>query len=252
MKEANLTNFPCLKQSLTAERSLIALTSDKKTSTMPSSYICLDLVQMSNEQDNTALSLKNRFRGFMPVVVDIETGGFNPKTDAILEIAAVTLHMNEQGLLLPKETISKHIEPFASANLDPKALEFTKIDPFHPFRFAVSEEEALKDIFQFVRTALKEQDCNRAVLVGHNPAFDISFLNAAVTRTEIKRNPFHAFTTFDTASLSAVAFGQTVLRKAIEKAGITFDNNQAHSAKYDAEKTAELFCCIVNQWQTLA
>lgn len=185
----------------------------------------------------------------MPVVVDIETAGFNPKTDAILEIAAVTLHMTDEGLLLPKETMSKHIEPFPSANLDPKALEFTKIDPFHPFRFAVSEEDALRDIFQFVRTALKKTDCGRAVLVGHNPAFDISFLNAAVIRTEMKRNPFHAFTTFDTASLSALAFGQTVLRKAIEKAGIEFDNNLAHSAKYDAEKTAELFCHIVNKFR---
>ncbi len=198
------------------------------------------------------ISLKTRFRGFLPVVVDIETAGFNPKTDAILEIAAVSLHIDEHGLLLPKETISKHIQPFANANLDPKALEFTKIDPFHPFRFAVSETDALKDIFQFVRSAIKEHDCNRAVLVGHNPSFDLSFLNAALIRTEIKRCPFHAFTTFDTASLSALAFGQTVLRKAIEKAGIPFDHSQAHSAKYDAEKTAELFCHIVNKWQQIS
>lgn len=199
-------------------------------------------------EERRTLSLKQRFRGFMPVVVDLETAGFNPKTDAILEFAAVTLEMNEQGLLLPKETLSKHIEPFPSAHLDPKSLEFTKIDPFHPFRFAVPEEQALKEIMQFVKTALKRCDCSRAVLVGHNPAFDMSFLQAALIRTEIKRNPFHSFTTFDTASLSALAFGQTVLRKAIEKAGIEFDNSQAHSAKYDAEKTAELFCHIVNKF----
>ena len=196
-----------------------------------------------------AVPLKNRFRGFMPVVVDIETAGFNHKTDAILEIAAVTLQMDEHGHLSPKETIDRHIEPFPSANLDPKALEFNKIDPFHPFRFAVSEQQGLQDIFQVVRQSIKANDCNRAVLVGHNPAFDLNFLNAAVARTEIKRNPFHPFTTFDTACLSAVALGQTVLRRAVEKAGIHFDNSQAHSAKYDAEKTAELFCYIVNQWQ---
>lgn len=201
---------------------------------------------MTNEPKKMAF--KDRFRGFMPVVVDIETAGFNAKTDAVLEIAAVILQMDEQGLLRPKETIDKHIQPFPSANLDPKALEFNQIDPFHPFRFAIPEEQALKEIFQPIRAWMKEHACKRAVLVGHNPAFDIGFLNAAITRTQNKRSPFHPFTTFDTASLSAVAFGQTVLRRAIEKAGITFDNSKAHSAKYDAEKTAELFCCIANKW----
>lgn len=204
---------------------------------------------MENKQNQNAV--KERFRGFMPVVVDIETAGFNPKTDAVLEIAAVTLEIDSNGLLYPKETIDRHIEPFANANLDPKALEFNKIDPFHPFRFAVSELVGLQDIFKVVRQNVKDNLCNRAVLVGHNAAFDLSFLNAAVTRTETKRNPFHPFTTFDTASLAAVALGQTVLRRAVSKAGIEFDGKLAHSAKYDAEKTAELFCFIVNKWHQL-
>ena len=76
---------------------------------------------MTENQKNTAF--KERFRGFMPVVVDIETGGFNAKTDAILEIAAVTLDMDSEGLLSPKASITKHIQPFPNANLDPKARE---------------------------------------------------------------------------------------------------------------------------------
>jgi ribonuclease T len=34
-------------------------------------------------------------------------------------------------------------------------------------------------------------------------------------------------------------------------AGIDFDNDEAHSARYDALKTAELYCQIVNTWQEL-
>jgi ribonuclease T len=45
--------------------------------------------------------------------------------------------------------------------------------------------------------------------------------------------------------------GQTVLAKACQAAGIAFDGQQAHSALYDTERTAELFCFIVNRYQQL-
>jgi ribonuclease T len=93
-----------------------------------------------------------------------------------------------------------------------------------------------------------EHGCTRAILVGHNPAFDLAFLKAAVERASVKRNPFHAFSTFDTASLAGVAYGQTVLARAVMAAGITWDQEAAHSAIYDAERTADLFCAIVNAW----
>lgn len=192
--------------------------------------------------------LARRFRGFLPVVVDVETGGFNPKRDALLEIAAVILAMNPEGQVYPTETIHAHVEPFPGANIEPSALEFTGIDPYHPFRFAVSEREALDRIFQPVRQAMKENHCTRAVLVGHNPFFDLSFLKAAVDRCKIKRNPFHPFTTFDTATLGALAYGQTVLARAVKAAGFPWDSNEAHSARYDTERTADLFCTIVNRW----
>jgi ribonuclease T len=193
-------------------------------------------------------AIARRFRGFLPVVVDVETAGFDARKDALLEIAAVTIRMNKEGLLFPAETHSCHVEPFPGANLDPKALEFNGIDPYHPFRMALPEKEALQKISGPVRKAVKASGCNRAILVGHNAFFDLGFINAAVERTGFKRSPFHPFSTFDTVSLSGLAFGQTVLAKAAQAAGIEWDNSEAHSAVYDTEKTAELFCLIHNRW----
>jgi len=189
-----------------------------------------------------------RFRGFLPVVVDVETGGFNAQTDALLEIAAVLLGMDDDGRWQPQETVSAHVDPFPGANIEAAALEFNRIKVDHPLRMAVPEREALDRVFQPVRRAVKEHGCTRAVLVGHNPAFDLGFVNAAVARTGYKRNPFHPFSCFDTATLAGLAFGQTVLAKAVVAAGIPWDERDAHSAIYDAERTADLFCTIVNLW----
>ncbi|MGA1581299.1 MAG: ribonuclease T [Luminiphilus sp.] len=201
--------------------------------------------------DNETSPMRDRFRGFLPVVVDIETGGFNCQTDAILEMAITELAMNEQGELVIEATHSRNIEPFEGANLDPAALEFTGIDPENPLRGALPEAIALGELFGIVRLAVKANQCNRAVLVGHNAHFDAGFLNVATERAGLKRNPFHPFSYFDTATLAGLAFGHTVLARACSLAGIPFDNNEAHSARYDAIKTAELFCLIVNRWQTL-
>lgn len=203
-------------------------------------------------EERIAAIMSSRFRGFLPVVVDVETGGFNPKTDALLEIAAVTLTVDAEGKWRREATHSCHVEPFPAANIEPAALEFNRIDPGHPLRFAVPEREALKQIFDPVRKAVKARGCSRAVLVGHNPSFDLGFVLAAVERTGIKRCPFHPFSTFDTATLGGLAFGQTVLSRAVQAAGLGWDSRDAHSAIYDAEKTAELFCEIVNLWGDIA
>ena len=195
--------------------------------------------------------ISERFRGFLPVVIDVETGGFNAATDALLEIAAVPLTMDDCGILCPGATVSCAVEPFAGANIEQSALEFTGIEPHNPERNACPEEEALKTIFQPIRQAVKNNLCTRAIMVAHNAHFDLGFINAAVDRCKIKRNPFHPFSCFDTATLAGLAFGQTVLAKACEEAGIAFSNRQAHSARYDAERTAELFCEIINRWKTL-
>ena len=189
-----------------------------------------------------------RFRGFLPVVVDVETGGFNSATDALLEIAATPILMDDDG---QDQTHFFRVEPFEGANVEQAALEFTGIKLDHPLRMAVSESHALTEIFKHVRKAVKSAGCKRAVLVGHNAFFDLGFLNAAVERTEIKRNPFHPFSCFDTATLGGLAYGQTVLAKACSAADIEFDGREAHSARYDTEKTAELFCTIVNRWRDM-
>jgi ribonuclease T len=193
--------------------------------------------------------MSDRFRGFLPVVIDVETGGFIAATDAVLEVAATLVRMDEDGTLAVHRTVNFNVAPFEGANLEQAALDFTGIDPYHPFREAVSEDEALAELFRIIRKEVRDQGCNRAILVGHNAHFDAGFINAAVERNEIKRNPFHPFSFFDTATLSGLAYGQTVLAKACAEAGIAFDNAEAHSAAYDAERTAELFCDIVNRWR---
>ncbi|MBM67954.1 MAG: ribonuclease T [Haliea sp.] len=191
----------------------------------------------------------DRFRGFLPVVVDVETGGFVAATDAVLEIAATIVRMDEDGNLGVHRTWSFNVKPFEGANIEQAALDFTGIDPWHPFREAMSEEDAFGELFRIVRKEIRDQGCNRAILVGHNAHFDAGFVNAAVERCSIKRNPFHPFSFFDTATLAGLAYGQTVLAKACKEAGIAFDNAEAHSAAYDAERTADLFCEIVNRWK---
>lgn len=195
--------------------------------------------------------MKECFRGFLPVIVDVETAGMNPQENALLEMSIVFVDLNEAGQFVVGETHFEHILPFEGAVLDQKSLDFTGIDPYQPLRFAKDEKSALEHLFLPIQKALKNHRCQRAVLVGHNAWFDLLFIKAAVQRCGIKM-PFHAFTCFDTATLSGLIYGQTVLAKAVEKAGIAFDTREAHSAIYDAQKTAELFCNIVNTWGALA
>ena len=196
----------------------------------------------------TVNKICDRFRGYLPVVIDVETGGFNCQTDALLELAAVFLQMDSDGKLRQDKVLHFHVEPFAGANIEESSLKFLELDPYHPFRFAKPEREVFTELFKETKQQLKAQSCSRAIVVGHNASFDLSFLQSARHRLGHKKWPFHSFSTLDTATLSALAFGQTVLAKSLAAAGIEFDQEEAHSALYDAEKTAELFCHIVNQW----
>jgi len=195
------------------------------------------------------ISMSSRFRGFLPVVVDVETGGFNSKTDALLEVAAVLVDFGDGGILTRGETIRYHVKPFEGANMEPASLAVNGIDPHHPLRPAIDERDALQRLFRAIRSAVRANNCQRAILVGHNAAFDLAFMNEAIERSAIKRNPFHPFSCFDTATLCGVAFGQTVLARAVAAAGFEWDESSAHSAAYDAEITADVFCEIVNRFQ---
>lgn len=195
--------------------------------------------------------IANRFRGFLPVVVDLETGGFDPQQHALLELSVVTLCINASARWQIDETLTRHITPFPGARLDPESMRVNGIQVEHPFRqqIAVEEAQVLSEAFSLVRTKIKQHGCSRAILTGHNAAFDLDFLKAAAQRNGIKRNPFHPFSTFDTVSLAGLAYGQTVLSRAVQASGGQWDTEQAHNAHYDAAQTAQLFCRIINHWE---
>jgi ribonuclease T len=195
--------------------------------------------------------IAQRFRGFLPVVIDVECGGFNAQTDAILEIAAVILRIDENMQLVRDATHFYRVVPFAGANLEEAALKFTGINPHHPLRIAHPEQEVFRDMFGHIRTRMKSEGCKRAIIVAHNAHFDHGFVRAAAERHNLKRNPFHPFSSLDTVALAALCLGQTVLSRACTAAGLGFDPEAAHSARYDAEKTADLFCYMINRWQQL-
>jgi ribonuclease T len=209
-----------------------------------------DVQQPPAERDAPSV-MARRFRSFLPVVVDVETGGFNPRTDALLEIAAVLIEPDPAGDIVPGETVRFHVKPFEGANMEPASLEVNGIDPWHPLRPALPERDALQRVFREVRAAVRRHDCTRAILVGHNAFFDLQFLNAAIERCGIKRNPFHPFSSFDTVTLGGIAYGQTVLSRIVEAAGLEWDSSSAHSAAYDARMTAEVFCGIVNRLRAI-
>ena len=196
----------------------------------------------------TLSPLATRFRGYLPVVVDVETGGFDRNRCALLEIAVQPIDIDENGLLFPGETTNAHVIPAPGLDIDPKSLEITGIKLDHPFRLAKDERPALDHVFAPVRAACKKHGCQRAILVGHNAHFDLNFLNAAVARVGHKRNPFHPFSVFDTVTLAGVAYGQTVLARAVQAAGLEWRSEDAHSAVYDTDRTARVFCSIVNAW----
>lgn len=194
------------------------------------------------------MKISQRFRGFLPVVVDVETGGFDRNKDALLEVAAVFVNYNAEGKLDLVDTLHYHVKPFEGSNIDPESLKITGIDPFHPLRPALDEARVADRLFGAIREYQKQQECSRSILVGHNAQFDLGFINALAERTNYQRNPFHPFSALDTVSLGALAYGQTVLARIARQAGLEYDSERAHGAKYDTELTAKIFCQIVNQW----
>ncbi|MEM0909633.1 MAG: ribonuclease T [Pseudomonadota bacterium] len=194
--------------------------------------------------------LNQRFRGYFPVIIDIETAGFNASTDAILEIAAITVKYQEDHLVVD-QCFHEHVTPFEGANIEQAAIDFNGIDPFCALRAAKDENEVLRNLCKFVRRAQKAAECQRSVIVAHNASFDHGFVSQGILRNSVKRSPFHPFVTFDTTSMCALTLGQTVLLRACQAANIEFDSKAAHSALYDAQKTAELFCYMVNHYHNL-
>ena len=190
--------------------------------------------------------LNQRFRKYLPVVVDLETGGFDPINNAILEIAVTLIGQNDKYELVVLDTHRYHIDPYKDLIVEQESLDFTKIKLDHPLRKAVSEKEALNELFKIINKAKTEYSCSRAILVGHNAHFDLAFIKESIKRNNIKKSPFHPFSVLDTVSLGAIHTQQTVLARVCESLSIDYDSNEAHSAAYDAEITAKVFCKIIN------
>ena len=202
-------------------------------------------------RNSTSSALARRFRGYLPVVVDVETSGLDYQRHAILEIAAAILDFDANGRLAITTTYNEHLLPFAGAEFDPEAMRLNGIDPSYPLRFAKPERAGLLDFLKPIHAKLQSSGCRKAILVGHNAVFDLSFLQASSARAGVKLDCLHRFSVLDTVSLGALACGHTVLATACRRMGLHFDNDDAHTALYDVELTAQLFCAIVNQWQDL-
>lgn len=198
------------------------------------------------------ICIAERFRSFLPVVADVETAGFDPKVHALLEVAFMTVTMDEQGFLHPGELMSCNVRPFEGSEINEVNINFLGIDPFDESRNLKSEREGVVPMLKAISKRVKAEGCKRAILVGQNGSFDLRFLNAMCERLNYKRSPFHLFSVLDTASLAGLVYGQTVLARACEAAGIPFEDDKAHGAAYDTQKECELFCALYNRFTTFA
>ena len=104
------------------------------------------MTETPDGKHSTSSIMSKRFRGYLPVVIDVECGGFNAATDALLEVAAVLLDFNANGQLVRESTHFYRVVPFAGANLEESALKFTGINPHHPLRIAHPELQVLCDL----------------------------------------------------------------------------------------------------------
>ena len=193
---------------------------------------------------NDTLPMQNRFRGFMPVVIDVECGGFIPYRCTVGNCRSVVGDSGD-GSLAAWGNWRYHVQPFPAptsngvTRCDGLSILFTR----YAQRF---QRRSAHAIVQEISQAMKDNDCTRAILVGHNACFDLNFLNAAVARTEIKRNPFHPFSSFDTATLAGVAFGQTGYRSRFKRPESLGIRTNAFGA-YDAQQTADCFARSANE-----
>jgi ribonuclease T len=195
--------------------------------------------------------ISERFRQFLPVVIDLETGGLDPNKHALLEIAATPILYDTRYGFYYDDIFHEHVKPHPSTQIDQQALAINQIVVDSALRFAVEETYAIKTLVQWINAYLKKTSCSKAIIVAHNAHFDLRFLINAMTRSSNERCPLHRFSTLDTVTMSALVYGETVLAKALNKARIDFNENNAHGALYDTWKTAQLFCQIVNLFPSL-
>ena len=92
------------------------------------------------------MELSERFRGYLPVVLDLETGGFDHQVNPILELACCFVQMQDDRLSI-KGQESWNVQPVDGMVVEPASLKVTGIDLDDPHRDAMDEASVLKDFF---------------------------------------------------------------------------------------------------------
>jgi ribonuclease T len=198
-----------------------------------------------------ARGIDSRFRGFLPVVVDLETGGLDATQSAILELAYSIPERAPDGRWRAGPVRDFQIAPFSGAVISDASLKLTGINLDDPRRAPQSEAKVFATLQADIAHALTVTGCKRAILVGHNTHFDLHFLLAMGRRLGVSESPFHPFCVLDTVTLGVLLYGHTVLARCVPAAGLEFVNRDAHSAAYDCLKTSELFVAVLNQYGAL-
>lgn len=211
---------------------------------------CL-LADYPHLHENAKQLMEERFDGYYPIVIDIETGGLDKNSHPILQIGAVALSFNKEGKMIPYSECKINLHPTRDTTCHPHSLAIHGINPYDLQRKAVAPALALTALCKFVRQAQRAHGCRRSLIVGHNVSFDAQFIHTYIEKYKVKRSPFHPFVNFDTTSIAGLLTGSTKLLEAVQRLGITYDSEQAHDALYDAYITAQLFCKSTNLLQSL-
>ncbi len=177
-------------------------------------YLVDDLTQLAvNEKGQ---SLKGAF-----VVFDLETTGFSPVSDRIIEIGAVRLDGGKitekfSTFVNPREPIPLRIEQLTGIN-DSMVMDAPAI------------ETVLPEFLSFAEGA---------VLVAHNASFDVGFIREACKRLSLPED----FTYVDTVALARLLLPQLSrfkLDTVARALGVSLEHH--HRAVDDAGATAEIF-----------
>lgn len=159
------------------------------------------------------------------VVFDLETTGFSPVEDRIIEIGAIKIKDGQQvdefsSFVNPEIPIPFRIEQLTKIN-DSMVINAPKI------------EDVLKDFFEF---------CGDAVLVAHNAGFDMSFIKENEKKILIKS----VHTSLDTLGIARFLFPRNAkhtLDAVAKTMHIPLDNY--HRAIDDAKATANIFLKMI-------
>ena len=155
------------------------------------------------------------------VVFDIETTGFSPVNNRIIEIGAVKVKQGE---------IAEKFSAFVNPDV-PIPFEIEKLTGINDsmVKDAPYIEQVLPEFLAF---------CQDAVLVAHNAGFDMSFIKENVLRQGLSRR----FTCADTLGIARILLphqAKHTLDAVAKTLGVSLENH--HRAVDDAQATAEIF-----------